>query len=198
MHSTNQLSTWEVFVHQLELRLDLSSFINHKAQLYKLRQHSTITEYLSEFECLSTRITNLSHENLLNCLFFGFQEDIQLVLYLLKPCSLHDVMGMAKLVEDKCNAVNNKALLPINSVPLPSAPNQNRNSPSLSTRRMPPAEMVAYREKGLDYNCDDHFTPRLHCKPPQFLYLLTETDNEAPSQDVSMEISPLDNISGVT
>lgn len=103
LQNTAQLSTWEVFSRQAELRFGPSTFINHEAQLYKLKQKSTVTSYLTEFESLSTRVTGLSQSNLLNCFLSGLRDDIQYELYLLKPQDLHDAMGMARLVEDKCN-----------------------------------------------------------------------------------------------
>ena len=104
MYSTSQLQAWEDFSRKLELRFGPSSFINHEAQLYKLQQRTTVTKYLQDFECLSTRISGLNSNNLLNCFLSGLRDDIQRELFLLKPPSLHEAMGMARLVEDKCNA----------------------------------------------------------------------------------------------
>ncbi|KAL9677699.1 hypothetical protein QQ045_005933 [Rhodiola kirilowii] len=53
MHSTHQMSTWEAFRRDLELRFGPSSFINHEAALYKLRQTSSITVYV--LRALATR-----------------------------------------------------------------------------------------------------------------------------------------------
>ena len=96
MHSTNQLSTWEAFTNALEIRFGPSSFQNHEAALFKLRQTSTVTAYMVEFESLSTRTTGLTNTNLLNCFISGLREDIKCEIFLLKPSSLPEAMGMAK------------------------------------------------------------------------------------------------------
>lgn len=104
LHNTNQLSTWDAFAHNLEIRFGPSSFQNHEAALYKLRQITNLSECLTEFEAISTPTTGLSHNNLLNCFLSGLMDDIQRELFLLQPQSLPQAMGMAKLVEDKLNA----------------------------------------------------------------------------------------------
>ena len=158
-----------------------------------------MTAYLPKFERLSTIIMSLSWENLLNCFLSGLREDIYRELYLLKSGSLHNAMGMAKIVKDKCNSVKSKIPPPpFPRVPLLSSPNPSNNRPpSLPIRRMTPAQMAARRKKGFYYNCDSCFTPGHRCKPSQFLCLLAEMDNEALSQDVSMEIAPTDALSGL-
>lgn len=57
---------------------------------------------MSEFECLSTRIIGLQHNSLLNCFLSNLRDDIQRELYILQPEMLVDVMGLAKIIEDKC------------------------------------------------------------------------------------------------
>ena len=60
LHLTEQLSQWDDFIRKLELRFGLSSFVNHEASLFKLKQTTTVTTFLHDFECLSTRVTGLS------------------------------------------------------------------------------------------------------------------------------------------
>ncbi|XP_039138145.1 uncharacterized protein LOC120275588 [Dioscorea cayenensis subsp. rotundata] len=181
LYSTSQLSHWDDFVRKLELRFGPSSFVNNDAALFKLRQMSTVTDYLNEFECLSTRVTGLNEEKLLNCFLSGLRDDIQRELYILKPGNLHDAMGMARLVEDKCNA--GRSLQPRLTWPKPppqlSPAPINRTAP-LPIKRLSPVEMAAWREKGLCFNCDSKFTPCHKCKPAQFLCLLVDQEDGNP------------------
>lgn len=188
--ATQQLSTWEVFARQAELRFGPSTFINHEAQLFKLRQKTTLAAYLSEFESLSTRVPGLSSTSLLNCFLSGLRDDIQRDLYVLRPPSLHEAMGMAKLMEDKYNAVRQtqQRFLPPKPTPLALPPNTNappyRALPApgaIPIKRLTPAEMAARRERGLCFNCDAKFTRGHRCNPPQFLCLMT--DEEATVDD---------------
>lgn len=71
LYSTHQLSSWEEFALKAKLRFGPSSFINHETLLFKLKQRSTFTAYLSEFECLSTRVTSLPTTRLLNFFLSG-------------------------------------------------------------------------------------------------------------------------------
>lgn len=103
LSTNNQLSTWATFTCQAKLRLGPSRFINHEARLFKLKQRTTMDAYLNEFEALSTHVTKLSDTSLLNYFLSGLSDNIQSELYLLHPESLHDAIGMAKLLEDKCH-----------------------------------------------------------------------------------------------
>lgn len=146
--------------------MEPSSFVNHKASLFKLKQSSTLSAYLQDFECLSTRVTNLNQQSLLNCFLSGLWDEIQRELYLLKPQSLHDAMGMAKLVEDKYNTGHSSVprfLFPLPS-PITLTPIGQR-LPTLPIKLLTPAEMAARREKGLCFNCDSKFVPGHKFKP---------------------------------
>lgn len=77
MHNTNQLSTWEALSRHLKLRFGPLGFTNPEAQLFKLKQRTTVLKYLGEFECISSHIYHLSSKSLLNYLLLGLLEDIQ-------------------------------------------------------------------------------------------------------------------------
>ncbi|GJT16234.1 reverse transcriptase [Tanacetum coccineum] len=176
MHSTSQLSTWDKFASDLELRFGPSSFVNHEAALYKLKQTTTVTAYLTEFEALSNRVQGLSTANLLNCFLSGLREDIRRELFLLKPPTLHEAIGMAKLVEDKLTTSrfsNPRPTVRPFTNPTTQPPPVTRNNP-LPIKRLSPTEMAARREKGLCFNCDEIFSPGHRCKSKQFLCLLVE------------------------
>lgn len=194
LSSTHQIITWEHFSRHAELRFGPSTFINHKAQLFKLKQSSTVTAYLDEFKCLSTLVQGLSLTSLLNCFLSGLRDDIQRELYILKPTSLHDAMGMAQLLEDKCNVARLSvppsrfgSFRPPPHLPAPTtlAP-PNRSPPAASgvmpIKKLTPAQMAVRREQGLCFNCDSKFTRGHRCTPPQFLCLLADEDDD-PSPD---------------
>ena len=54
LDSTDQLSHWDDFARKLELRCGPSSFVNHEAALFKLKQTTMVAAFLHDFECLST------------------------------------------------------------------------------------------------------------------------------------------------
>ena len=105
------LGSWTTFKREVELRFGPSSFENHQATLFKLRQTSTVTEYQTEFERVSNRVTGLSREALRNCYISDLRQDIQNELALHKPTTLHDACSLARLIEDKLD-LNNKPKTP--------------------------------------------------------------------------------------
>ncbi|GJZ25133.1 reverse transcriptase [Tanacetum coccineum] len=120
MHSTSQLSTWDKFASDLELCFGLSSFVNHEATLYKLKQTTIVTAYLTEFKALSNRVQGLSTTNLLNCFLSGLREDIRRELFLLKPATLHE----EQLSEEQTFPYANEATEP--TAPILAAPSSPR------------------------------------------------------------------------
>lgn len=176
LFATEQLTTWEAFVRLAEIRFGPSKFINREARLYKLKQQSSVTAYMSDFECLSTRIIGLRPSSLLNCFLSGLRDDIQRELYILRPETLEDAMGLAKIVEDKCNAVRAASgpqrlpFRPLNVAHVANTPTGSPRIPATShpipIKRLTPAEMASRRERGLCFNCDSPFTRGHRCKTP--------------------------------
>nr|GLL29689.1 hypothetical protein KK1_029709 [Ipomoea trifida] len=101
MHKNQQLSSWRAFTIALEQRFGPSTYVNHRAALFKLTQRTTVAAYQSEFETLSNRVTNLPPEALLDCFISGLKSSIQSELAILKPTTLSDAIALAKLVEEK-------------------------------------------------------------------------------------------------
>ncbi|XP_076892735.1 uncharacterized protein LOC143544532 [Bidens hawaiensis] len=95
------LGSWTDFKREVELRFGPSTYENHEAILFKLRQTASVPEYQTEFERISNRITRLSQRTLRNCFISGLKPEIQAELAVLKPTTYHDACALARLVEDK-------------------------------------------------------------------------------------------------
>lgn len=76
MHSNHQLSSWEGFTTDLELRFGPPTYANHQAALFKLRQIGSVMDYQMQFESLSNRVDGLPPSALLNCFISGLCSDI--------------------------------------------------------------------------------------------------------------------------
>lgn len=97
-------------------------------------------------------------------------------------------MGLAKIVEDKCNAVraaSGPPRLPFRPLNVAHVANTPTGSPRIPATSHPipikwltPAEMASRRERGLCFNCDSPFTRGHRCKTPQFLCLLVDDDEQ--------------------
>ncbi|GKA93441.1 RNA-directed DNA polymerase, eukaryota [Tanacetum coccineum] len=96
-----KLSTWNAFTTAVELRFGPSSYDNHEAALFKLKQTSSVTEYQRLFEKICNRVSNLASSSILNCFISGMKYEIRRELKLLKPTTITEAIGQAKLIEDK-------------------------------------------------------------------------------------------------
>lgn len=101
MFHNRQLHDWFTFSRALELRFGPSSYQNHQAELFKLYQHGTVSDYQAAFEKLCNRVIGLPHDMILNCFLSGLSADVHRELAILQLTSISQAIGLAKLVENK-------------------------------------------------------------------------------------------------
>lgn len=111
-------------------------------------------------------------------------------------------MGLAKIIEDKCNAARaalGPPRLPFLALPMgntglptPGVPRLPAPPTTLPIKKLTPAEMAARRERGLYFNCDSPFTRGHRCNPPQFLCLLVDEGTESPEEVLEPDPVPLE------
>nr|GEY20495.1 transposon Ty3-G Gag-Pol polyprotein [Tanacetum cinerariifolium] len=174
------LTTWEAFTRALETRFGPSTYDNHQAALFKLQQTSSVTAYQTQFERLSNYVVGLPPEALLNCFVSGLREDIQQELAILRPHTITQAIGLAKLIKDKTN----DQISPPQNSSLTAAPAPT--SETLAIKRLSPAEMQQRRVDGLCFNCPEKYSPGHKCDPPEFLLLQTGHD---PPLDLRVQSS---------
>ena len=197
MHNNRLLGDWTTFTRALELRFGPSSFENHQAALFKLKQDGSVANYQTEFERLSNCVVGLPHTALLNCFISGLRPDIQQEIAIYHPTTLHQTYGLAKLIEDKLAVTHSQSsstthppyiagTTPPVTTPLAILPNPPKQNTPLPTRRLSPDEVQARRSQGLCFRCPEKYSPGHRCNPPQFL--LFETDEQHPlTIDTSLE-----------
>ncbi|KAK9073457.1 hypothetical protein SSX86_007781 [Deinandra increscens subsp. villosa] len=200
--ATNEmLGTWATFKRELELRFGPSTYENHEATLFKLRQTTTVAEYQSEFEKISNRVNVLSPQTLKNCFISGLRRDIQNELAILKPLTLHQACALARLVEDKLgpqfktkipftSKITTSATLPSPSnsattTPLSkiSSTTSSNNQSSLPFTRLTPEALQQRRRDGLCFRCPEKYFSGHKCSPPQFLLVVDNDDSDAMPPD---------------
>ena len=186
LYNNNLLTTWEAFTRALETRFGPSSYDNHQAALFKLKQTSTVTAYQTEFERLSNCVIGLPPEALLNCFLSGLRQDIQQELSILRPHTITHAIGLAKLIEDKSNA---QVTTPTCSTLL-EAP--SRSSEALPIKRLSSTDMQKRRAEGLCYNCPEKYHPGHQCNPPKFLLLQSEHAHKPTTIDPPWGISTVE------
>ncbi|GJW57149.1 transposon ty3-G gag-pol polyprotein [Tanacetum coccineum] len=175
------LTTWEAFTRALETRFGPSTYDNHQAALFKLQQTSTVTAYQTEFERLSNCVVGLPPEALLNCFVSGLRQDIQQELAILRPHTITQAIGLAKLIEDKTNdQISPQQILPCQRSSLTSEALAEQAFKS-RCRKQTTTCLI-----GLCFNCPEKYNPGHKCNPPKFLLLQTGHD---PPLDLRVQSS---------
>nr|GEU30150.1 hypothetical protein [Tanacetum cinerariifolium] len=159
LYNNNLLTTWEAFTRALETR----------------------------FGCPPTIITKpLFSKALLNCFISGLRKNIQQELSILRPHTITQAIGLAKLIEDKSN---DQVSTPSSSTLL-EAP--SRSSETLPIKRLSPTDMQKRRVEGLCYNCPEKYHPGHKCNPPKFLLLQSEHEHKPATIDPPWGISTVE------
>lgn len=211
MYQNHQLFDWSSFSKALELRFGPSTYENHQAQLFKLRQYGSVTEYQTQFEKLGNRVFGLPPEALLNCFVSGLLPEIRHELAVLKPSTITQAIGLAKLVESKIKEAKGRPTRPAtssstnisNSSPHASkyhtsaqitnkttiSPTTNSTTPTtnskLPIRRLTATQMQERRAQGLCYNCDEKYIIGHRCATGRYLLLILDSEDDTQTQDTS-------------
>nr|GMC71650.1 uncharacterized protein LOC107175359 [Ipomoea batatas] len=77
-------------------RFGPSSYVNHRATLFKLTQRTSVAAYQFEFESVSNRVTDLHPAAMLDCFILDLKPVIQNELAVHKPATLSDAIVLAK------------------------------------------------------------------------------------------------------
>ncbi|KAL4592325.1 hypothetical protein LXL04_005316 [Taraxacum kok-saghyz] len=179
--NNNLLTTWPELCRALELRFGPSSYKNHQANLFKSKQVSTVAAYQTEFEKLSNRVEELTPAAIRNCFISGLRPDIQSEIALHSPTTLHQIYGLAKLIEDKFS-MTRPSTTP-NTPPLLATP----PATARPFTRLSPDALQKRRAEGLCFRCPAKYSPGHKCTTPQFLLIADneeEPSNESPTLDL--------------
>ncbi|KAL4555814.1 hypothetical protein LXL04_038442 [Taraxacum kok-saghyz] len=174
--ATNRLlSTWPEFNQAIEARFGPSTYENHQATLFKLRQTSSVSAYQVEFEKISKCVDDLPTSALRNCFISGLRQDIQSEIAVHNPQTLPETYILAKLIEDKITASRNR-YSPFNRAATSTSQTRYTTTTSPSTSTPPSTSPPTHQVRHV-------------CNPPQFLLI---ADNEDfPHVDVTSPIPPL-------
>lgn len=165
---------WYKFIKALELQFSMSRFENHQSQ----------------FEHLSNHTRGIPPLVLLNFFLSGLLVVIQRELHMLKPYSIYDVIGLAKMIEAKLSesrSVNHRPTRSLSTSLLVTI----RSTPTMATIPIKcPSTKAMYKRClcGLCFNCDERWMNGHHRKSWQFMILLVE-ESEG-DVDAKGDISP--------
>ncbi|XP_014522563.1 uncharacterized protein LOC106779047 [Vigna radiata var. radiata] len=212
------VNTWSTLTRALESQFGPSPFDCPMAELFKLQQDGSMSDFYMKFMSLANRSVGLIDEALLNCFLSGLHVEIKRDVLSLSPPTLLRVVALAKLFKERyipvpktSNTTYTTRYSRISTV----GPNSTGQTKSLSQASLPPllptptgpplrqsgvkkispAEMQLRRDKGLCYFCDDKFTFNHKCLNRQFLLLQLDVDEG--EEFVSCESQPVIKIEGV-
>lgn len=195
--------TWDGFLKALVRRFGRSLYDCPKGALKDVKQTSTVLEYQSRFESITTRVKGLTDDWMVSFFIHGLRTSLKHELLRARPHDYYEVVSMAKLHEqielDVQQTIREEIAKPTSGNYKNSSTYSVRvgtNSAGKSVTMVPrqgitpvqekiggvgtgpkkftAAEIKARREKGLCYYCDEKYTRNHKCAPS--LSLLIEQD----------------------
>lgn len=216
LQRVGQCPSWVALTRAIEQQYGPTQFDNPRAQLFKLEQLTSVTQYHTAFTVLANRVVGLSDEALLDCFISGLKKEIKRDVLAREPTSLPHAVALAKLYDVGIptlgsssrsragSTVFNSHKQPStalssplsHSVGVPTAPPllpTPPGKPSPQIRRLSAAEIQQRREQGLCYNCDEKFSATHRCQNRRFMLLMLDDDDSGEaSPDVGEESHALD------
>ncbi|XP_038981135.1 uncharacterized protein K02A2.6-like [Phoenix dactylifera] len=176
------ISNWEDFSKGLLTRFGPNQYEDPTGLLTKLRQSTSVEHYQTLFEELANRTEGLNESFMISCFVGGLREDIRLSVQMLRPRTLSDAIGLARMQEEKVNTRSRQNRLDQER----SSTNSPPKPPTPIIKKLTPVEMKERRDKGLCYNCDENFFPGHKCRQ-QKLYLMEGSWAEMGEPEVEAE-----------
>ena len=97
MHSNGFIESWKGVLKALNLRFGPSMYEDYRGALSKLQQTSSVADYQTQFEDLSTKVHGLSEQLMINFFISSLKPEIKRELLVAQP----QAMALARLQEDK-------------------------------------------------------------------------------------------------
>ncbi|KAL5852866.1 hypothetical protein ACOSQ3_007984 [Xanthoceras sorbifolium] len=121
--------TWVEFTKALLLRFGPNDYEDPSEALTRLKQTTTVSAYQEEFEKLSHRVDELPEKILIGCFVAGLKDDIKLDVKIKQPCSLTEVIGVARLLKER-NGLQKKGVTNFRGSIFGVPPKSSSNSPA--------------------------------------------------------------------
>ncbi|XP_074277350.1 uncharacterized protein LOC141600986 [Silene latifolia] len=174
------------------------------SELLVLKQKGSVQKYHDEFDVLISKLT-LQPDYALSCFITGLEDDISLMVRMLKPKTISDAYGLAKLQEaslalhPKPKQKTSFSYPTTSKPPLLPTPSPNtkyqpqKHFPETIKRPFTPhknppryrpfnADFEAKKAQGICFYCDEKFTPQHVCKNKRQLFVL-ETEEGCEEEE---------------
>jgi hypothetical protein len=162
---------WTHFVAEIYERLVTDT--NHLGHFTKLKQSSTVEDFIATFERLDFRTEGMSDAFFRECFISGLKDDIRAHVLMARPQSWVEATKQDKEAQQVVSSQNQKPSFiphtkPVN--PTPPTP--------LKIQKLTRAETVERQLKGLCYNCDDKYFLGHKCKEQNIFMAISEDVSE--------------------
>jgi hypothetical protein len=178
---------WTQFVAELYECFDTNA--NHLGYLKKLKQSSTVEDFIAAFEHLAFRTEGMTDAFFREYFINGLKEEIRAHVLMARPMTWVEATKKIKESQQIVSSQNRKPSF----ISCPKPLNTTTPSAPLKIQKLTRAEMVECQLKGLYYNCDEKYFPGHKCKE-QNLFMaifedIQEEDVDTPPMPESLEIS---------
>ncbi|KAF3788814.1 hypothetical protein EJ110_NYTH20333 [Nymphaea thermarum] len=193
-------ATWDVFKEELLLRFGDTTYVNHEIELRNLKQTSSVQDYQTKFERLSSMVKNRPVESKIAHFIGGLSEDIQIEMLRDPPTELRKCFSLAKVIEEqfKRRDARKKAYKPgfvakPNTNVMRSAPPKKQIEKRPAFRNNIPVKYISRQEreerikKGLCFYCEEKCVPGHKCKHFQLYEVLEDEDELEGNEEEAIE-----------
>jgi hypothetical protein len=160
---------------------------NHSGHLKKLKQSSTMEDFITAFEPLEFYTKSMPDAFFLECFINGLKDEICVHVLMAWPQSLLEATKRDKETQQVVSSQNQKPSF----IPRTKPINPTPPSTLLKIKKLTRAEMDEHQIKGLCYNCDEKYFSGHKCKEKNIFMAIShdisKEDVETPLVFVSPE-----------
>jgi hypothetical protein len=175
---------WTQFVAELYECFDTDT--NHLGRLTKLKQSSTVEDFIAAFERLAFRTEGMTDAFFRECFISGLKEEIRAHVLMARPTTWVEATKKDKEAQQIVSSQNRKPSF----IPRPKPVNPTTPSAPLKIQKLTRAEMAERQLKGLCYNCDEKYFPGHKCKEQNLFMAISEDIQEEDVDNPPMPESP--------
>ncbi|XP_068309799.1 uncharacterized protein [Pyrus communis] len=199
MDCINTTTRYDEFTRAFCREFGPSEFNNSAESLFKLRQTSTLRDYIVEFRRLANRTTDLGPILLKICFLGGFKRKLKFNVKLLKPATVHDAIAIAVQLDTKITELKSNSPGPVVTIKPQTIgvnPHIVPRAGTLPIKKLSLAKIQLKMKRGECWFCSDKWVKGHKCGLKQLLMiedleprLLEEFVEDVKPELQSMELS---------
>jgi hypothetical protein len=174
--------TWGLFTRDLEAQYGKVWEVDYFNQLTRIKHLGDIEDYNSEFQVLSTRVDDISDQQLLESYMDGLKQDIKHEIFLRHPTNIMESMQNDRHIQAKNKATHKYTIGAYTSI----------RDHFVGHKTNVPQQMIETREKGLCFNCDNKYSKGHKCGDNKLFYIDCEEEEDSVPQPTRLKPQQMD------